>query len=214
MTITDNQIETATVVEIDWRTLSALATVSASASTDTARPILLALHLYSENGRLIADATDSYALARASVESDVTGLDALIPAKWLVSSLKALKPAKLARVTSYTSPGKSITLSVSSGMATLSDGSASFTTELISGNYPSVTQLIPDESSYVFEAASFDLKMLARMNDILPSASAKVGNTWTCVSMSRLKPSLWTRSERVGADKVDALFLIMPVRVN
>ena len=214
MTMTDNQIETTTVVEIDWRTLSALATVSASASTDSARPVLLAIHLYTEGGRLVADATDSYTLGRLSVESDVTGLDALIPAKWLVSSLKSLKPAKVARVTSYSSSGKLVTLSVSSGMATLSDGSATFTTELISGTFPSVSQLIPEPSAYVFEKASFNLRILTRMNDILPSSSAKVSNTWTCVSMPAQKPSIWTRSEFVGADKVDGLLLVMPVRVN
>lgn len=213
MTMTETESVTSFVTEMNWQTLNALATVSASAGTDKARPILLAVHLFAGNGEMTAEATDSYTLARISVESDVTGLDALIPAKWLVSTLKALKP--LARNVA----GALVTLSIEGGTVTLSNGDITMSSLLVEGNFPKTEQLIPVEANYMAELGAFDGAKLARMAAILPEISTRFNEyactTWQCVSMSVLKPSLWTRTYRTteGAS-LTGMFLVVPVRVN
>lgn len=191
-----------TVIEVPWSTLKALATVSASAATDDARPLLTQIHLREMGGVLVAEATDSYSLAR--ITSGVVapaGLDVLAPAKWLSKSVVALKVGRMA---SYP-----ITLSFTGDMVTVSNGSATLSTTVAEGKFPSVDRLTPAAANYAHEAAAFNALFLARMADILPAETKRYGSTWKCVSMSATGPSVWTKAD----GDLSALFLLMPVRI-
>lgn len=197
------QVEQSTaVIEVPWSTLKTLATVSASAATDDARPLLTQIHLREMGGVLVAEATDSYSLARitSGVVAPV-GLDVLVPAKWLSKSISALKVGRMA---SYP-----ITLSFTGDIVTVSNSITTLSTTVAEGKFPSVDQIIPTEARYTSELGAFNALFLARMADILPAETKRNRSTWKCVSMSATSPSVWTK---IDGD-LSALFLLMPVRI-
>ena len=193
---------TKTVLAISPKNLGQLASVAASAGTDDARPILTAIHLYTRDGELIADATDSYSLARVSVATEYKDVDVLIPARWLVASLKSLKTTKLFYDKAV------LTLTIDGDRVSLGNYDATLTTFAGTGTFPNIDTLLPKEEDYLSEMGSFDAHFLARMGSIIPPATKKENNTWHCASMSKDKPSVWTRHY----DGASALFLLMPVR--
>jgi DNA polymerase III sliding clamp (beta) subunit (PCNA family) len=218
MTMTEPRPEAASTsaepvsLAITWQHLADLASVSACAATDDARPLLTCVHLFTRDGVLVAEATDSYSLARATLgtvtkgESIPSALDVLIPAKWLRATLKSLKITR--------EPYQVLTLTVEGPehrqTVALSNIDATIATLAISGNYPKVDHLIPDDGAYS-ELGAFCPQFIARMADILP----KVGphdttRAWQCVAMDKSRPSLW----RASARGVSAQFLQMPVRIN
>jgi len=205
MTITTETTETGPqTLELPWEVLADLASAGASAGTDDARPILTSLHLFTREGRLIAEATDSYTLARVSTEYAGPELDALVPAKWLEAVRKAAKALRI--------PGLPVALEVGAETITARVPDAfTMSTPAQWGTFPKIDHLIPTEADYVHELGAFNPQFLARMTKILSPANAKdTTRAWKCISMSTLKPSLWTTSAR-GAE---AMFLQMPVRLD
>lgn len=202
MTMTETSEVTTTVLEMTWTELAQVASIATCAGADEARPILTKVHLTSEEGKLQAIATDSYTLA--IISTDVVapeGLNALVPAKWLVSVVKQLKITRYPKVT--------VTLSFTGENLTASNGETTVSTVLIdAGLYPQVLQLVPSAEKYTSEAGAFNADFLARMADILP-AGRKDTACWKCLSMSATSPSLWTRTYH----SMSAKFLIMPVKV-
>ena len=195
--------EVATVLTLTWEELAALTTVGASAATDRGRPILMAVHLSTADGRLTAEATDSYSLARVSVASDAQGVDVLIPAKWLDEVRKATKVTR--------APKRPVTLIIGADTVEASDGNVTLIAQVVAGNYPELNSIIPAEASYVHEFAAFNPSLLALMAKILPPVSAKdKERVWKVLSMSATRPSVWSTSTPVAT----ALFLLMPVRVS
>ena len=196
-------------VEIPWKNLAALASVSASCASDDARPILTAVHLTSEEGRIVATATDSYSLAVVDVADggiswDHEPLDVLIPAAWLNQTVRALK------VTRY--PLRPVMLSVVGETVTLSTDDTVLSTRVQAGTYHTVRHLIPAVANYQSELGAFNADFMARMAKIAPELDKKLKSigTWRCMSMSRTLPSVWERT----TSNAHALFLIMPVRIN
>ncbi len=204
MTMTETRETTTTVLEVTWQTLSDLASVSASAATDKRPPILTAIQLVSDSTRLTATATDSYTLARVSVESAAPMLEVLIPAAWLLDALKATKVTR--------APQLALTLSVTGQTITLSDGrGVTMTTLAQDGTYPSVAPIIPTEDNYTSELGAFNPQFLARMAKILPPRDKRdTTRAWRCVSMSATKPALW----KATTYEAEAEFLQMPVRIS
>jgi hypothetical protein len=193
--------------------LSQLASVAASSSDDQARPIFTNIHLFTRQGEIVAEATDSYTLARVSVPVEGNAdLDVLIPAQWLVKSLSALKLKGRAALT------QDVLVNVAGGMVTLSSGGLTLSTVLGDGRFPQIDHLIPAESNYQSELGAFHAPYLARMAKILPPV-VKGEGTWECVSMSATRPSLWRRIQHYDARPREdwtatALFLQMPVRIK
>ncbi len=213
MTMTDTLEHTVTSeavhVSVRWIDLAALASVSASCASDDARPILTAVHLTSEDHRLVATATDSYSMAVVDVadggiSSDHAPLDVLIPAAWLTQAVRALKVSRF--------PMRGLTLSVTGETVTLSDGDTTLTTLVQAGEYPKVRHLIPAAGNYASELGAFNADFMARMAKIAPEfdKSLKSVATWRCVSMSATSVSVWERT----TGNAHALFLLMPVRIN
>lgn len=196
-------------VAVRWNDLAALASVSASCASDDARPILTTVHLTSEDGRLVATATDSYSLAIVDVADggisfDHAPLDVLIPAAWLAQAVRALKVSRY--------PQRALRLSVTGETVTISDEETTLTTLAQAGEYPKVRHLIPAQANYASELGAFNADFLARMAKIAPEfdKSLKSIGTWRCMSMSRTSPSLWERT----TSNAHALFLLMPVRIE
>jgi len=205
MTDVLNQVEsTTTVIELPWSTLGRLASITASASDDYARPILTNVHVIESGGKLQLDATDSYTLARFVTEIDAPkGLDVLIPAKWLVTAVKQTKVARASEM--------ALTISFTGDNVTISNRDVTLTSAVGWGTFPSIDRLIPEEKDYSNELGAFDSWKLARMSSILPPADRKrESNSWKCLSMSPSKPSLWTRH----FEGISAQFLIMPFRMD
>ena len=205
-TMTETPITTK-VIEIDWSLLNALASVSASASTDKMRYLLNSVHLFSDGADLVVEATDSFTLARARVEFATPGIDLLVDVKWLTDALKATKPRSLKGRT-MTLP---VTLSVTGSTVTFSASDVTMTTTQIDGKFPSVDQIIPTPENYTNELAAFNPTFLARMAKILTTGST---DAWECVTMSATKPALWVASRYIGGTTVRGQFLIMPVRIK
>jgi hypothetical protein len=195
--------------------LSQLASVAASASGNQARPIFTNIHLFTREGEIVAEATDSYTLARVSVPVEGNAdLDVMIPATWLVKSLSALKLKGRAALT------QDVLFSVTGDVLTLSSGGVTLSTVLGDhGRWSQIDNLIPAEGNYQSELGAFHAPYLARMAKILPPVVKREGATWECLSMSATRTSLWRRVQHYdarprGAWTATALFLQMPVRIK
>jgi hypothetical protein len=192
--------------------LSQLASVAASSSDDQARTILTNIRLFTREGEIVAEATDSYTLARVSVPVEGNAdLDVLIPAQWLVKSLSALKLKGRAALT------QDVLVNVAGGMVTLSSGGLTLSTVLGDGKFPQIDHLIPTEGNYQSELGAFNAPYLARMAKILPPVVKGEGATWECLSMSATRTSLWRRTQYMSSRDgwtATALFLQMPVRIK
>lgn len=194
------------IIEVTPSALAQLSSVAASASADEYRPLLTALHLYTKDGELVADCTDSYTLARVVVPFPGSpDFDALIPAKWLVTSLKAIKAAA-----TYKKGNAPLTLSIVGESVTLSSHEVTFSAQLLTGTYPSVDQLIPSGDKLSCELGAFNAQILTRMAAVLPAPTKKDAAPWRCESMSLAKPALWTRRD----GDARALFLAMPYKLS
>ena len=205
-TMTETEITTK-VIEIDWSLLNALASVSASASTDKMRYLLVGVHLFSDGADLVVEATDSFTLARARVEFTTPEIDVLVEAKWLTDALKATKPRSLKGRT-MTLP---VMLSVTGSAVTFSASDVTMTTTALEGKFPSVDHLIPTPDKYTSELGAFNPTFLARMAKMLTTGST---DAWECVTMSSTMPALWNCRRYVGGSNVYGQFLIMPVRIK
>ena len=187
------------VVTISPAILTQLSSVAVCAGDDSARPLLTNIHMYSKDGHLVADATDSHVLGRIVVEVPGIGdFDTLVPAKWLVSAVKSLKIPKHRQTASI------LMIEVTGDTLTLRGPDGSSSVSIMDGTFPSVDQVIPAAGNYVSEPGSFNASFLSKMSKMLPEKVA----VWECVSMSPTRPSVWTR-DHSGAS---ALFLIMPSR--
>ena len=197
---------TTTVIEMAWRDLRVIASVGVAAGRDNARPILTAIHLTAGGGEIQAVATDSYRLATATTEHDGPEIDALIPAKWLLTAVKSTKPLKRNETTAK------VTLSITGDTVTVSNYETTFTTQMVSGQFPKVAQLIPTSDNYKSELGSFNPTFLAGMHDI--TSICDPGNTtasWKCLSMSEVSPSLWATTCHAERSW-DMQYQLMPVR--
>ena len=208
MTETTTTETSSALLELTWRQLADLSSAGASAATDQARVMLTGVHLFTRAGHLIAEATDSYSLVRVSIESDAPELDVIAPATWLDNARKAFKVAK--------SPDRPITLTITgttpeTRTVTATDGATTLVTPAIFGTWPRTDQLIPEEKDYTAELGAFNPQFLARMAKILPPDGPKdTTRAWRTLSMSRTKPAVWSTTNH----RADAMFLLMPVRVD
>jgi DNA polymerase-3 subunit beta len=121
--------------EVDRHTmLETIARVSRSASRDESRPVLTGVLVHFEPGKLVMAATDSYRLSvkETSLEGSVPELEAIVPARALT---------ELARIAPE---GDKLVLGVHENQVVFGTSDAWLTTRRIDGQFPNVTQLVPD----------------------------------------------------------------------
>jgi DNA polymerase-3 subunit beta len=121
--------------EVDRHTmLETVARVSRSASRDESRPVLTGVLVQFEPGKLVMAATDSYRLSlkETVLEGSIPTLEAIVPARAL---------AELARIAPE---GEKLTLGVHENQVVFGTADAWLTTRRIDGQFPNVTQLVPD----------------------------------------------------------------------
>jgi len=131
---------------IDVKAVDVLALVEQTAfaaSIRETRPILTAINLESDGGKLVATATDTARLARKSiaVESD-TRFVANIPAKKMVDIAHSFDGADM------------VTIAVSDNKVTFSFGTTIISTRLINGDYPNTKSIVPHNFGYTLEVNS------------------------------------------------------------
>jgi len=117
-----------------------------AASTKDTRPVLTAINLKAESGKLTATATDSARLSRKSVDID--------PALHFNSNI----PAKtLSDVTHLLDPGSNVEISSTNEKITFSFGNTIVSSRLISESYPVSSSIIPSTFNYRLEVNSQQL---------------------------------------------------------
>ena len=119
---------------------------SFAALTKETRPILTAINLRAENGKLIATATDSARLSRKFVDVDPEfRFSSNIPAKTLVDVTKLLDPAG------------NVEISASNEKITFSFNNVIVSSRLIGETYPVSNSIIPTNFNYYLEVNSQQL---------------------------------------------------------
>ena len=110
------------------------------------RPILMAINLKAEGGKLTATATDSARLSRKSIAVDpALAFSCNIPAKTLVD------------VTRLLDPGDSVEISATTEKVVFSFRDTIVSSRLISGDYPVSNSIIPTQFSFFLEANAQEL---------------------------------------------------------
>lgn len=112
-----------------------IAGVSAFASTDIARPVLLGLHVRAGESGILVDAADGYALGRVQVPGKFASLDMLLPSVYAKEAAKNIK----------SDDQLEFSTSKSHAVITFRRGGETFVfaTSLIDGTFPDVEQIIP-----------------------------------------------------------------------
>lgn len=109
--------------------------VARAASTDDARPVLTGVQLQADRQTLVAAATDSYRLAvRRLAWDQALEAAALVPARALTEAAKAAGET-----------GGDVTVTFEESRVTFVFGDRRLTTNLVEGNFPDYTQLLPDD---------------------------------------------------------------------
>lgn len=158
-------------------------TAFAALDKDT-RPILTAINLKAEAGKLIATATDSARLSRKSTEVDSTlRFIANIPAKTLEDIVKLLDGVK------------SVEISASSEKAVFSFANTLISCRLIAGEYPVSNSIIPQNFSYFLEVNSQQLLNAIDRASILSTDRAPVVK----LTMSEEKVEISSSSDQNGS---------------
>lgn len=152
--------------------IASIASVAVAASRDDITPVITAVRLSAEDGRVEAVATDRYRIARVQFalateeeehpQSDIDGVS--IPAKLLTDFVKSVRALKLRTV------GLTVTLAYDAGnpdalgmdkgaLITLTySGMVTMSAAPVYGNYPPVKRLIPAEDG-LGEASMLALRM-------------------------------------------------------
>ncbi|MDO5329998.1 MAG: DNA polymerase III subunit beta [Bacillota bacterium] len=174
-----------TTFEISATDLTALVEQSAfAASNKEQRPILKALHLEAENGRLIATATDSARLARKVVPVDPEARFVCnIPARIALDIVHMLDTAPAVRV------------SVSSNKALFEFDGATVSSRLTQGDYPLTRSIIPSTFNDTLEVNAQELLAALERVRILSNDSEPAVK----ISMSEEEIELSARSDNSGS---------------
>jgi DNA polymerase-3 subunit beta len=137
--------------------LETVAQVSRSASRDESRPVLTGILARFEPGKLVMAATDSYRLAVKETElaGSTQQLEAIIPARALT---------ELARVTG---DAAELELGVHENQVVFRTGDAILTTRRIDGQFPNVTQLLPEQFEHVVPMPRAELLEVVRRVSVM-----------------------------------------------
>lgn len=128
--------------------LTSIASLAYCASSDDVSPVITGVHVTIDSaGSITATATDRYIAAELTMQAtDFTVADtveALMPGKWLLSAAKSVKGGasggRLPAIVTVTHTDEGAADSVS-----ITNYDITVKSQLLSGNYPSVARLFPD----------------------------------------------------------------------
>lgn len=157
-----------------------------AASNKEQRPILTAVNLQADNGRLIATATDSARLARKEIMMNETyEFIANIPAKVLMEVSKLIEGENV----------DNVSLAINETKALFSFGTTIVSSRLISGDYPNTKNIIPKSFNYFLEANSQELISAMERVSLLLSEKESVVK----LTMSSEGVEVSTKSSQIGS---------------
>ena len=192
-----------------------LARVTVAAVTDNTRPILTGVLVESDGKRVTFTATDSYRLARASLEHSGATFSAIIPAKLISETSALVKKASSKGKRSSIGTGVTVDIAVTDETVTVTvsgpQGQHVTTSSVIWGTYPAVAQLIPTEPTAT-ERIAFNPSFMADAAKITPDCVVDKTAVIRLELHDATRPA--TFSATCSTHAVEVLYLLMPVRVS
>lgn len=162
-----------------------------AASTDEARPVLTGLYLHSEDGDLVAVATDSYRLAEKVVSRTDKDISLLIPASSLQDVLRVMKD-----------DSAPVSIHYDDQQARFSVGSVELVTRLIEGNYPDYRKLLPKESETTATLKLSDLQEITKVSSLFAREAA--GGVTVSIDEEKQDVSIRSIASQVGENTATA----------
>lgn len=189
--------------------LQVLRAVLGAASTDQARPVLMACHMFERDGALVVEATDSFRLYQATFPGLAPKrLDVMVPAEWLGRAL----PKRL--------PPGGVEITIARGQVSIFDRHLleRFSSPTIKAEGDGGVGY-PDTSKILFDGFECDRPVAfnpAYLIDTLKACAVAAGGKSSCHPVRALNlnkaHSPW-KFEVVVSDDVKFVALLMPVRV-
>lgn len=159
-------------------------------SNEEAKPILTGINFIVENNNLICNSTDSYRLARKTVNLEKEALESyniVIPSHNLLEFVKILDDKY-----------KKIELHIFNNKVLFKYGNVKFQTRLINGTYPNTHNLIPKESTLKITVGINDFYDVIDRASILTSDKEK-----NVVTLETTGNTLYLRSSSVEIGRVE-----------
>lgn len=155
-----------------------------AASTKEQRPILTAINLEAEGGKLTATATDSARMARKVIEVETgVGFIANISARMLVEVKHLIEG------------NADINIAVSDKKALFSFGKTVVATRLLTGDYPNTKNIIPRNLNYFLKVNTQDFVKAIERASLLSIERENVVN----LSMSEGSVEISSKSSQIGS---------------
>lgn len=155
-----------------------------AASVKEQRPILTAINLEAENGKLTATATDSARMARKTLDIDPSvGFIANISAKMLIEVKHLVENAP------------EVNIAVSDKKALFSFGKTVVATRLLSGDYPNTKNIIPRSLNYFLRVNAQEFIKAIERASLLSIERENVVN----LSMSEGNVEISSKSSQIGS---------------
>jgi DNA polymerase-3 subunit beta len=169
----------------------ALQQVIFAASTDEARPILTAVYVYTNEGKLYIAATDSYRLA----EKEVAGIDKevslLIPGSAMHDLLRIIGDGE-----------DEVTVLHDDQQVRFSVGDIELIARLIEGTYPDYRKLIPNDFAHKATVSKQELITITKISGLFSRENA--GSITILTSEETKKLSVKSIASQVGENEASA----------
>lgn len=150
--------------------VEALEFVSSSASLDESRPVLTGVLCSVENSLLTFASTDSYRLSQYKLKNtDSNNVDVIIPIKTVNEVLRIVKSEDI----------QELEVGVTETEIIFYTKNITLTSQLIDGNYPDYTKIIPKESNTVVEVDKNDLLSNLKISTLFSRENANTVNLKT-----------------------------------
>jgi DNA polymerase-3 subunit beta len=139
----------------------ALQQVVFAASSDDARPVLTGVYFYSDNGNVIAAATDSYRLAEKKLGKSKQQINFLVPASAASDLLRIISDSD-----------KDVAVTHDEQQVLFQVGDVTMVARLIEGHYPDYKKLIPTKFSTTAKLSRSDFINIAKVSSLFARESA------------------------------------------
>ena len=154
-------------VQIPLNTAKSIASLSNFASKDKITPALTVVKMVFADGSLQALATDRYVAIRAKYEYEYDAYGTIYLDAQAVKFITGLKNA---RYVQFDFDGETLTVS---------DGSASVSSKMFSGNYPAIeTMLDKHQPATIASAQTFTIELVTKLAKVIDPSNGKKVERW------------------------------------